>query len=106
MGGSYAFSVIGYQGIACGAGDTQDCRFSTSVKYRVNIGQLRAAALWQFGGYSQNNCSDRPHHFQNRGGELLPPYGSILLLRVLSPASGPPGRLHPRPPPPPFPRTP
>ena len=44
MGGSYAFSVVAYQGIACGAGDTEDCRFSTSVKYRVNIGQLRAAA--------------------------------------------------------------
>src|SRR5216684_8757091 len=67
MGGSYAFSVIGYQGIACGAGDTEDCRFSTSVKYRVNIGQLRAAALWQFGGYSQNNGSNGAYQFQIGG---------------------------------------
>ena len=67
MGGSYAFSVIGYQGIACGAGDTEDCRFSTSVKYRVNIGQLRAAALWQFGGYSQNNGSNGAYQFQVGG---------------------------------------
>src|ERR1700739_4512090 len=44
LGASYAFSPIGYQGTTCGVGDTQDCRFSTSVKYRVNIGQLRLAA--------------------------------------------------------------
>src|ERR1700726_2215967 len=46
MGASYAFSQIGYQGITCGVGDTEDCRFSTSVKYRVDIGKFRVAALW------------------------------------------------------------
>ena len=64
MGGSYAFSPIGYQGITCGVGDTEDCRFSTSLKYRVNIGQFRVAALWQFGGYGQNNASDSAYQFQ------------------------------------------
>ena len=38
MGGSYAFSPIGWQGVTCGVGDTEDCRFSTSLKYRVNVG--------------------------------------------------------------------
>jgi predicted porin len=64
MGGSYAFSPIGYQGITCGVGDTEDCRFSTSLKYRVNIGQFRVAALWQFGGYGQNNASDGAYQLQ------------------------------------------
>ena len=50
MSASIAFSPIGWQGITCGVGDTEDCRFSTSVKYHVDIGQFRVAALWQFGG--------------------------------------------------------
>jgi Gram-negative porin len=60
MGASYAFSPIGYSGTTCGVGDTEACRFSTSLKYRVTVGQFRAAALWQFGGYSQNNPSNEP----------------------------------------------
>ncbi len=57
MSASYAFSQIGWQGITCGVGDTEDCRFSTSVKYHVDIGQFRVAALWQFGGYDLNNAA-------------------------------------------------
>ena len=38
MGGSYAFSVIGYSGKNGGGGDTEDCRWTTAIKYRVNIG--------------------------------------------------------------------
>jgi hypothetical protein len=34
MGGSYAFSPIGFSGTTCGAGDTEECRFTTAVKYR------------------------------------------------------------------------
>jgi predicted porin len=64
MGGSYAFSPIGWQGITCGVGDTEDCRFSTSLKYRVNVGMFRAAGLWQFGGYGQNNASDGAYQAQ------------------------------------------
>jgi predicted porin len=58
FGASYAFSPIGFQGITCGAGNTENCRHTTSLKYRVNVGQFRAAALWQFGGYGQNNASN------------------------------------------------
>jgi predicted porin len=64
FGASYAFSPIGFQGITCGGGNTENCRHSTSLKYRVNVGQFRAAALWQFGGYAQNNASDGAYQFQ------------------------------------------
>jgi predicted porin len=69
LGASYAFSPIGYQGMTCGVGDTEDCRFTTSVKYRVNIGQFRAAALWQFGRYSENNASNGAYQFE-LGGDI------------------------------------
>src|ERR1700704_6554102 len=64
FGASYAFSPIGFQGITCGGGNTQNCRNSTSLKYRINIDQFRAAALWQFGGYAQNNASNGAYQFQ------------------------------------------
>lgn len=67
MGGSYAFSPIGYQGYTCGIGDTEDCRFTTSAKYRVNLGPIRVAALWQFGGYDQNNASKGAYEIQIGG---------------------------------------
>ena len=44
FGASYAFSPIGFQGITCGGGNTENCRNSTSVKYRVNIDHVRASA--------------------------------------------------------------
>ena len=67
MGASYAFSPIGFAGIACGVGNTEVCRFSNSVKYRVNIGQARVAALWQVGGYAQNNPSQGAYQVQVGG---------------------------------------
>jgi predicted porin len=64
MVASYAFSWVGFSGITCGVGDTEDCRYSTSLKYRVNVGQFRGAALWQFGGYGQNNGANGAYQFQ------------------------------------------
>ena len=64
MGVSYAFSPLGFSGITCGVGNTEACRFSTSVKYRIDVGQFRAAALWQFGGYAQNNGSNGAYQVQ------------------------------------------
>ena len=58
MGGAYAFSPIGFSGTVAGAGDTELAKSTTAVKYRVNIGDFRAAALAQFGGYNQNNGSN------------------------------------------------
>ena len=63
FGASYAFSPIGFQGITCGGGNTENCRDTTSVKYRVSVGQFRAAAMWQFGGYDQNNASNGAYQF-------------------------------------------
>jgi predicted porin len=57
MAGSYAFSPIGFSGTVAGGGDTENAKYSTSVKYRIKIGDFRAAALWQFGGYDFNNGS-------------------------------------------------
>jgi predicted porin len=82
MGASYAFSPIGWQGITCGAGDTEDCRFSTSVKYRVDIGQFRAAALWQFGGYNLNNAATGSYQFQV-GGDITNLAGGTLSLDAI-----------------------
>src|SRR5712672_3652665 len=69
FGASYGFSPIGFQGITCGGGNTENCRNSTSLKYRVKVGQFRAAALWQFGGYAQNNASNGAYQFQ-AGGDI------------------------------------
>jgi predicted porin len=82
MSASYAFSPIGWQGITCGAGDTEDCRFSTSVKYRVDIGQFRVAALWQFGGYSLNNAATGSYQLQI-GGDIANLAGGTLSLDAI-----------------------
>src|ERR1039458_1982090 len=58
MAGSYAFSPIGFSGVVAGGGDTENAKYSTALKYRVSIGDFRAAALYQFGGYSLNNASN------------------------------------------------
>jgi predicted porin len=64
MGGAYAFSPIGYSGKAGGSGDTEDARWTTAIKYRVNFGDfLRVGVMGQpFGGaqggyntYNPNN---------------------------------------------------
>ena len=77
FGASYAFSPIGFQGITCGGGNTQNCRHSTSLKYRINIDHFRAAALWQFGGYGENNASNGA--YQLGVGADIPTWGKDLL---------------------------
>jgi predicted porin len=77
LSASYAFSPIGFQGITCGGGNTENCRNSTSLKYRVNVGQFRVAALWQFGGYGQNNASDGAYQLQ--AGADIPTWGKGVL---------------------------
>lgn len=64
LGGSYAFSPAGFNGTECGIGDTEVCRQSTSLKYRVDVGHFRAATFWQFGGYAQNNAARGMYEFQ------------------------------------------
>lgn len=79
MGASYAFSPIGYQGTTCGVGDTEDCRFTTAAKYRVNYGPFRAAALWQFAGYSMDNGSNGAYQLQ-AGGDIPNVAGGTVSL--------------------------
>jgi predicted porin len=74
---SYAFSPIGFQGITCGGGNTENCRNSTSLKYRLTVGQFRVAALGQFGGYAQNNGSKGAYQFQ--AGADIPTWGKGVL---------------------------
>jgi predicted porin len=57
MGGAYAFSPIGFSGVTGGGGDTENAKYSSAVKYRVNIANFRLGALYQFGGYELNNGS-------------------------------------------------
>jgi predicted porin len=79
LSASYAFSPLGYQGTTCGAGDTEDCRFSTALKYRVGIGPFRAAALYQFGGYELNNAAQGAYQF-GVGGDIHDVAGGVLSL--------------------------
>jgi predicted porin len=63
MGGSYAFSPIGYSGSYAGFGDTEGARANTAVKYRLNLPynfglsgtSFRLGGLAQWGGYDQGN---------------------------------------------------
>jgi predicted porin len=60
MGGAYAFSPIGYSGKAGGTGDTEDARWTTAIKYRVNIDWFRLGVMGQpiggpNGGYNSYN---------------------------------------------------
>jgi predicted porin len=47
MGAAYGFSPIGFSGKAAGAGDTEDARWTTAIKYRENIGDFRLALMGQ-----------------------------------------------------------
>jgi predicted porin len=58
MGGSYAFSVIGWSGKVAGAGGTEDARMGTGVRYQDQVGHIRGSVMVQAGGYDLNNGSD------------------------------------------------
>ena len=75
MGASFALSPV--QGMTSGVGDTEDARFSTSLKYQVKLGHFRMAALWQFGGYAQNNAANGAYQFQ--AGADIPTSGEGVL---------------------------
>ncbi len=57
QGGAGGFSVIGYSGAMAGGGDTEDKTGTTSAKYKVNFGNYRFGAFYQFGGYDDGNAS-------------------------------------------------
>ncbi len=57
MGAAYAFSPFGFTGAYAGFSDTELARSNTAFKYRVAVGDFRAAGLAQVGGYDQGNGS-------------------------------------------------
>ena len=70
MGGSYAFSPIGWSGKTAGAGSTEDARVNTAVKYSIKYNNFRAAGLMQFGGYSYGNGSNGQYQI-DLGGDFF-----------------------------------
>ena len=75
MGGSYAFSPIGYSGATAGTGDTEDARINTAFKYNLAYNGVRASALAQVGGYGQGNGSRAGTYQFGIGGDF---YGVSL----------------------------
>jgi len=68
MAASYAFSLIGNSSTyVSGVGDTEVARYNTSVKYQITYDNVRAGALWQFGGYEQGDGSDGAYQFDLGG---------------------------------------
>jgi predicted porin len=55
MGGSYAFSPLGYTGQYAGFGNTETNRANTGVKYKVSYENFHGGGLVQWGGYDQGN---------------------------------------------------
>jgi predicted porin len=48
--GSYAFSLISYQGIVSGGGDSEDLRLDSALKFTSQFGPYRISGLTQFSG--------------------------------------------------------
>ena len=55
MGGSYAFSPIGYSGFMAGAGNTENTRLNDALKYNVKVGPVRMTALAQVNTYQNQS---------------------------------------------------
>ncbi len=79
MGGSYAFSPLGYSGSYAGFGDTEAARINTGVKYRVDFMNYRAGGVVQWGGYDQGNGTNGLYQGQ-LGGDFKFPNGGVLSL--------------------------
>ena len=72
MGGSNAFSIIGYSGTYAGGGDTQDRRFDNSIKYTVQpMDNIHLGAFYKL---SQTGAANAAYGFQAGAGNAT---GSI-----------------------------
>jgi predicted porin len=90
MGGSYAFSPLGFSGSYAGFGDTEAARANTAVKYRVEIPEpqfyganFRLGGLVQWGGYDQGNGTNGLYQGQVGSDFNLfqgNPYGGVLSM--------------------------
>ena len=89
MGGSYAFSPLGFAGSFAGFGDTEAARANTAVKYRLDFpypafygANFRVGGLVQWGGYNQGNGTDGMYQGQVGGDFNL--FGGMPYAGVLS----------------------
>jgi len=90
MGGSYAFSPLGFSGSFAGFGDTEAARVNTAVKYRLDVpdpsfygANFRVGGLVQWGGYDQGNGTTGLYQGQVGGDVNLfqgSPYGGTLSM--------------------------
>ena len=60
MGGSYAFSVIGYSGTTAGVGDTEDARNNSALKY-TSPSDSSAPARWRSSAAMSKATPQRPN---------------------------------------------
>jgi predicted porin len=90
MGGSYAFSPLGFSGSFAGFGNTEAARAETAVKYRLEVpypsfygASFRVAGLVQWGGYDQGNGTTGLYQGQAGADVNLfqgSPYGGTLSM--------------------------
>ena len=93
MGGSYAFSPLGFSGSYAGFGDTEAARANTAFKYRLDFpnpsfygANFRVGGLAQWGGYDQGNGTQALYQGQVGGDFHLfggTPYGGVLSLDAI-----------------------
>jgi predicted porin len=95
MGGSYAFSPLGFSGSFAGFGDTEAARANTAVKYRLDLpsnlfglsgANFRVGGLAQWGGYDQGNGTEGLYQGQVGGDFNLfggAPYAGVLSLDAI-----------------------
>lgn len=89
MGGSYAFSPLGFSGSFAGFGDTEAARANTAFKYRLDfplpafhLADFRVAGLAQWGGYDQGNGTQAL--YQGQVGADMNLFGGSPLAGTLS----------------------
>ena len=58
LGGSYAFSLVGFYGSYGGGGCTEDARLDNAIKYEGNFSGVRLGAMYKFGGVAGNNTAN------------------------------------------------
>ena len=81
MGGSYAFSPIGWSGKTAGAGSTEDARVNSAIKYSIKYNMFRLGALAQVGGFNLGNGSNGEYEI-DLGGDF-PLFGGGLSVDAI-----------------------
>jgi predicted porin len=61
MGGSYAFSPLGFSGTWIGGGSTENGRLDQSIKYTWAYGPVHAGVIYQVGNYGSSSTTDWVH---------------------------------------------